>query len=383
MATYLEQQYKMGAYATIKDPQELARRLDMDLHKAHHDGHFHFMYAPLLARQLSDTAHARERRDDSLQLINMRKSNFFFTNAEILPGNIGYVKFNAFVGYLKEARPTFTGAFRFVANTDALIIDMRNNGGGSPAMVCQVASYFLPAGTHWNDIVDRVRTTEFWTDPKDADSLMLSMPVYILTARRTFSGAEDFTYGMQSLKRATIVGDTTGGGAHPTGPVVVGLGFVANVPHARSLNPYTHTDWEGTGVIPNIAVNADDALEAAEKAIANAQIQHAANDNERKIAQWLLDDVTARHSQQVMDSSTLAAYTGQYQGGLVFYVNGSALYCRNGERGDLVFKLYPISPDAFVLDENVHVEFVKEGGRVSGMHMRWSNGGTSYKAKEK
>jgi hypothetical protein len=210
---------------------------------------------------------------------------------------------------------------------------------------------------------------------------MLSMPVYILTARRTFSGAEDFTYGMQSLKRATIVGDTTGGGAHPTGPFVVGLGFVANIPIARALNPYTHTDWEGTGVVPNIAVNADDALEAAKKAIFTAQIQSAANDNERRIPQWQLDDLIARHLQQVMDPSTLAAHAGQYQGGLVFYVNGSVLYCRNAERGDLVFKLYPISADAFVLDENVHVEFVKEDGKA-GMYMRWSNGGTSYKAEE-
>src|SRR5258708_2990822 len=115
MAAYLEAQYKKGAYAGIKDPQELAYRLQQDLQKAHHDGHLHLRYAPGMAKALSDTTGIAERRrvGDSLALINMRQQNFFFTKVEILPGNIGYVKFNGFVGFRDEARPTFTGAFRF------------------------------------------------------------------------------------------------------------------------------------------------------------------------------------------------------------------------------------------------------------------------------
>jgi hypothetical protein len=222
-----------------------------------------------------------------------------------------------------------------------------------------------------------------WTDPKHADGLTLTMPVYILTSKRTFSGAEDFTYGMQSLKRATIVGDTTGGGAHPTNAVPVTLGFVASIPFARSLNPYTHTDWEGTGVIPDIPVASDQALEAAQQAAFKDQIQHATNDNDRRAMQWQLDDMMARKASKAIDPAAVTPFFGEYQGGLVFYESGGTFYCRNGELGNQVFKLYSISADMFVLDENVHVEFVRENGKVTGLNMHWSNGGITNKGKVK
>jgi retinol-binding protein 3 len=385
-AAYLEAQYKKGAYAGIKDPNDLADRLQQDLQKAHHDGHFRLMYAPGLVRDLGDTTHMAERHrvGDSMQLINMRRRNFGFTKAEILPANIGYVKFNGFVGYLNEARPTISGAFRFLANTQAIIIDLRDNGGGSPAMVSQIESYFFPVKTHMNDIIDRENGTQvFWTDPAKADSVLLQQPVYILTSHHTFSGAEDFSYGMQTVHRAVIVGDTTGGGAHPVGPVPVALGFVANIPFARALNPYTHTDWEGTGVIPDIPIPSADALEAAEKAIFTKWVQTATTGPGKAQGQWQLDDLLARGSQETRDQASLTPYIGTYQG-LVFYADQSGFYCRNAERGNQIFKLIPISNDKFILDENVHVEFTKDDkGNVTGIDMWWSEGGRSHKPKEK
>jgi len=383
MAAYLDKEYEKGAYASIRDPQELAARLLQDLQKAHHDGHLRLRYAPGMAKDLADTtgAAARHRIGDSIQLINARRRNFAFTKVEILPGNIGYVKFNGFVGFLKEARPTFTGAFRFVSHTDALIIDMRDNGGGSPPMVCQVASYFFPERHHWNDIIGPRGDHTFYTDPADADSLTLSMPVYILTSKRTFSGGEDFCYGMKSLHRAVIIGDTTGGGAHPVGPVPVVMGFVADIPFARSLNPYTHTDWEGTGVYPDIPVNAETALDRAKQAIFMDWAKHATTDEEKNKAQWQLDDLAARQSQQTPAAASLAAYAGSFEG-LNFYVDHGDLYCKNAERGGNVFKLIPISGDKFVLDENVHVEFKKDPkGAVREIAMRWSEGWVTNKRK--
>ncbi|MBS1662352.1 MAG: S41 family peptidase [Bacteroidetes bacterium] len=376
MAAYLDKEYKRGAYAGIKDPQELADRLWKDLEKAHHDGHLRIMYAPGMAKDLTDTVGIAQRRrvGDSIGLIFARQRNFAFNKVEILSGNIGYVKFNGFVGYLKEARPTFSGAFRFVANTRALIIDMRDNGGGSPAMVCQVASYFFGESHHWNDIIGPRGKSIFYVDPKDVDGQTLSMPVYILTSRRTFSGGEDFCYGMKSLHRATIVGDTTGGGAHPVGPVPVVMGFVANVPFSRSLNPYTQTDWEGTGVYPDIPVKEGMALERARQAIFADLAQHAATEEERRSAQWQLDDLTARQPQQAA-ATGLAAYTGTYQG-LTFYVDHGELYCKNEERGGNVFKMIFISGDKWVLDENVHVEFRKDE-----IEMLWIDGRVSKKKK--
>src|ERR1700729_2566134 len=174
-SAYLEAQYKAGAYAGIKDPNELNIRLWKDLQKTHFDGHLRLMYAPGFAQQLADTSNMAERQrvGDSLQLIDLHRQNFTFTKAEILPGNIGYVKFNAFVGFLDEAGPPSPSAFRFVANTTAVILDLRDNGGGSPFIVSQIESYFFQARTHMNDIISRKNDTSIlWTDPAKSESII-------------------------------------------------------------------------------------------------------------------------------------------------------------------------------------------------------------------
>jgi hypothetical protein len=111
------------------------------------------------------------------------------------------------------------------------------------------------------------------------------MPVYVLTSKQTFSGAEDFTYAMKYGKRATVVGDTTGGGAHPTGPCCLGQGFVLNIPDARSYHEVTGTNWEGTGVYPDVHVKSDQALEKAQMLIYKERLIKAA-ENEKKILKW-------------------------------------------------------------------------------------------------
>jgi hypothetical protein len=386
MIRYVEAEFKKGAYAAITDPQKLAIRLQQDLQKAHRDGHFHIMYNPRFARDLADTVGraARQKQGDSMQLTRSREDNFTFRELRILNGNIGYIKFHGFSGLVTEARPTITAAFRFLANTNALIIDLRENGGGSPHMVSQIESYFFPEKTHLNDIEHRPlgKTEEFWADPAKAEGTILKMPVYILTSRRTFSAAEDFTYGMQSIKRAIIVGDTTGGGAHPAGPFPIGQGFIASIPFARSLNPYTHTNWEGTGVRPDIPVAASKALEAAQMAILTERMNKVTSDEEKRRAQWQINELLAKQKEEIKDAAFLSSFTGTYQGGLAFYVDKSTLYCRNAERGNEVFKLIFVSGNRFILDENVQVEFVKDNqDKFSSIKMWWRDGRVSNKSR--
>ena len=386
MIAYLEKEFKKGSYSGIKDPAQLAGKLDADLQTSHRDGHLRIMYDPRLTQQLLDTTDMEKKRrlNDSMSLADMRHNNFYFSKAEILDGNIGYISFNQFVGFVNEAKPTVEAALRFVANTNALIIDLRNNGGGSPQMVNLVESYFFPGKTHMNDIVDRSGKTDvFWTDPSLTEGLTLNMPVYILTSGLTFSGAEDFTYGMQSVKRAIVVGDTTGGGAHPTGIYNLDMGFIGYIPHLRSLNPYTHTDWEGIGIIPDIALSADDAVIAAQRDYFTKQIASAKTDREKKQLQWALNSLLAKMDKQNIDSAQLSICTGTFAGGLRFYIKDNSLYCMNGERGNTVTKLQHISNNMFVLDENVQVEFVTDkSAQVSGIAMHWSDGGESFKGKE-
>jgi hypothetical protein len=386
MAQYLQAQYKKGVYANYKDPNQLAARLAGDLQAAHHDDHLRVMSLPPHPepRRTDTTGAAQwEKEENARRLAEAQAANFSFVRAEVLTGNIGYIRFDGFTGNVDEATPTVASALRFVANTRALIIDLRSNGGGSPWMVTRIESFFFPERTHMNDIVSRDEATiEMWTDPAKAEGLIFSKPVYILACRGTHSAAEDFTYGMQSVHRAVVVGETTIGGAHPTRDFDIAFGIFAAIPGSRSLNPYTHTDWEGTGVRPDLPAPLDKALEAAESAIFTHELQQAGTDEEKGQVQWQLNKFKAAHTTATADSSALAAYTGVYEGGLDFYIRGRDLYCRNPERGGGEFKLQYFAPDQFVLDENVQLEFTHNpAGKVEGFRMHWSNGRISYKAR--
>jgi hypothetical protein len=150
-------------------------------------------------------------------------------------------------------------------NTDAVIIDLRRNGGGDPHTVQLLCSYFFDKPTHLNSLYwrDGDRTEEFWTLADLPGQRMADVPLFVLTSNYTFSGAEEFTYNMQTRKRATIVGETTGGGANPGGMVPVGERFGIFIPTGRAINPVTKTNWEGTGITPDVAVGAADALDTA------------------------------------------------------------------------------------------------------------------------
>jgi retinol-binding protein 3 len=140
-----------------------------------------------------------------------------------------------------------------------------------PAMVAYVSSYLFTTRTHLNDLWTRRtnRTEEFWTHDVPGKKLRDGTPVYLLTSARTFSGAEEFAYDLKSLKRATIVGETTGGGAHPVFTQRITDHFLIGVPYARAINPITKTNWEGTGVEPDVRVPAAEALSVASKMIAS------------------------------------------------------------------------------------------------------------------
>jgi len=364
MGNYLKQQLKKGSYDGIKDYRQLAARIEADIQSVHHDGHLHVNYDPEFANVPAQKQAPHPQGIDSAAVRREKADNFGFKKADILNGNIGYIQFGSFSGMIEEARPIITSAFRFVSNSQALIIDLRNNGGGSPWMVKQISSYFYPERTRLNDIYDRRadKTMEFWTDPEAADNVKLSMPVYVLTSKHTFSAAEDFTYAMQANKRAIIVGDTTGGGAHPTGPVYVGQDFVIDIPFARSINYITKTDWEGTGVRPDVPTDADDALIEAQKMIFTARLDNAESDNEKRVTQWYLNALCARREyDKTFSSDMLHSYEGEY-GRFKVYQKNNELYL-----DDFIgrtFRLQPINERLFLGDDWFQVEFYSEDSKA-------------------
>jgi Peptidase family S41/N-terminal domain of Peptidase_S41 in eukaryotic IRBP len=196
-----------------------------------------------------------------------RLDNFGIHRVERLDGNVGYLDVRR-VPVPAFAGPAITAAMELVAGTYALIIDLRRNGGGAPDGVVFWCSFlFDEEPTHLNDIfhAGTGETRQFWALPYVPGPRYLDRPVYVLTSSRTFSGGEDFCYTLQALGRAEVIGETTGGGAHPMRGFPISPAVHIAVPFARSINPVTGTNWEGTGVVPDIAVPADEAREALDQ----------------------------------------------------------------------------------------------------------------------
>lgn len=376
MGRQLQKHFKQGRYRMLTNPDQLAAQLGQDLQAAHSDGHLFIRYDPDFARALQEINPNRRRTDDSLALQDAVDQNFGLNRVEILDGNIGYLPVYSFTPFVERARPAFVSALRFLSHTRALILDMRYNGGGNPEMVGQLGSYFFSVRTPFTTIENRIRDSTFvyWADPAKADSLRLSMPVYILTSHSTFSAAEDFSYSMQQAKRALVVGDTTGGGAHPAGPFQLGQGFLINLPFAQSINPYSKTNWEGIGVRPDIPVKADQALEKAQELILAKAMAQASTEGQKRKLQWAVHELNSRQQQFVVAANVIGQYTGDYDG-LLVYIQDGKLFCKNTGRGDQITPLDPIIADWFTLNEQVHFQFIRGADRsITGLKMHWRDG---------
>lgn len=249
-------------YDAITSARTLANTLTQHLQEVSRDKHlrvnYHFEKQPEFAS--NEEPEAERARRQAFQ----RQVNFGFERVERLRGNIGYIDLRGFMD-ANAGSETVAAAMNFLANTDALIFDLRQNGGGQPEMVALISSYLFDQPTHLNDIYSRPEnnTREFWTQAEVPGKKYLGKEVYVLTSRYTFSAGEEFTYNLKNLKRATIIGEVTGGGAHPTRPHRLNEYFTIGVPFARAINPLTKTNWEGTGVQPDIDVPREQAQHVA------------------------------------------------------------------------------------------------------------------------
>lgn len=193
------------------------------------------------------------------------RENYGFRKVEVLPGNVGYIKFDIF-NPSEEAKRVAASALAFVANCDALVFDLRENGGGSPEMIKFITSYLLDKPTLLNRFLDRtgaVVEESYTSADVPGKRFAADLPVYVLTSHYTFSGAEEFSYNLKNLQRGTIVGETTGGGAHPVSPAMLADTLMVTIPFRRAQNPISKTNWEGVGVKPDIECASSDALDVA------------------------------------------------------------------------------------------------------------------------
>lgn len=292
MARAVRARAKRGAYDRIVSSQAFADTLTQDLRAVSHDRHLEVAYQSRSVRdEVPDAQPSAEERREREALA--RRVNYGLERVERLSGNVGYLEIRSFNFDAAAVDSVLSAAMNFLAHTDALIIDVRRNGGGEPSMVAAVCSYLLPPNRLINKFYWRPqnRWDEFRTGSVSGRHYGTTRPVYVLTSDQTFSGAEEFAYDVQTQHRGEVVGDTTGGGAHPGGMRRVTEHFGVWVPSGRAVNPVTGSNWEGTGVRPDVPVGAGEALRAAHLR-ALERLLGAERDKERQtVLRQVIDEV--------------------------------------------------------------------------------------------
>ena len=362
IAAGLEQAAATGAFDALTDGRDLAAALSARLRPE--DGHFNVAFnpdapagAPMRRMRPPQGGPAPRPTGGGLDA----RSHYGFRKVEILPGNVGYIDLRQFFNIDFQnpddpARRAADAALTFVADADAIIFDLRDNGGGAPSMVGYLTSAFTPADAPIYNIFHSREGTESEAPEVFHPSPRLEVPVYILISGRTGSAGEAFPYTLQGAGRATIVGEASGGAANPGGMVPVGGGFAIFISQGSPRNPNTGTNWEGTGVQPDVAVPWDQALERAHQLALEGII---AKDGQRTDAVWALEA-----ARSTADAGDLAAYTGTYGEQRVSEANGRLQILR-GRRPPVV--LAPLGEDLFTVvgDPGRRVRFNRdEAGRV-------------------
>jgi retinol-binding protein 3 len=270
-----------------KAPRDFADAIGRTLRNASHDKHFAVFSEPAAMVSSQAAAVSPDQRE---------RLNFGFGKLERLRGNVGYLELVNFSNLSQQSAETASALLSTLANFDAIILDLRRNGGGNTPMVAFIATYFFDTTrVHLTDIYwrDTNETNQFWTTTFVTGRRATRQPLYILTSASTFSAAEDFCYSLQNLKRALIVGERTGGGAHSSrGPQRLTPSFTAVIPAGRSVSPITKTNWEGTGVTPDITTSADAALGVAHLHALRSLLEQEADRQWKQTLQQLADDLS-------------------------------------------------------------------------------------------
>jgi len=363
----VEQKLKSGAYDAINAPGAFAEAVSEELRAISKDKHLHFRYDPeavMHQERESSKSEEERRKERDEQLQEAQRDNFGFRKVERLAGNVGYLDFRYFASP-DQAGATAIAALQMLAGCDAILIDLRQNGGGEPAMIQLMTSYFFSEPTHLNDIYSRRddKTENFWTLPYVPGRKMEDVDLYVLTSSTTFSGAEEFSYNLKNLKRATLVGETTGGGAHPVDGKVVQAKYVLMVPFARAINPISKTNWEGTGVAPDVAVPADQAFDKAYEMALEKLRDKAPTPEGKGAVDFILQGEKAKRQPVTLGAAALRKFAGTYGERKVTFENGALYYQRSGPK----LKLTPMTADTFFLEgiDYFRVQFVSEGSKVT------------------
>jgi hypothetical protein len=333
LADWLDMHYSQGAFEGITDPSTFAHAVTELL--IPHDQHLLLRYDP-------NPLEPMQRHQARANL-----SNWGFNGVKRLEGNIGYIDLRE-LPPLEIAGAIAEGAMSFVSYMNAIILDCRFVTGGAPDMIQFIASYFFDdeprplSGVFWRTSNTTIKLT---TLPQLPGTRMPDVPLYVLASGATFSGGEALVYDLQALDRATIVGETTRGGAHLSSHHQIKGGFEFRLPHARAVNPITGTNWERVGVQPNIEVRHNEALLTA-----HLLALDLLEDSQPEFIRWERENLRVRLEPYVPDLPE--RYVGQYGDRKIAFKDGQLVHRLYTER-----PLISLDSKTFLLDDLTRIHF--------------------------
>jgi hypothetical protein len=387
MGKLIRQNLKESRYESLTDPNEFADKLTEDLQSVSHDRHLWVRYGP---RMIAMMKNAKESPNDNelqkLELQENREANYGFKELKLLEGNMVYLKLDNFMSTTTypEAGQAAIAAMQFAANARVLIIDLRDNGGGSPDMIQLLSSYFFKGDIqHLNTFYWRPKdeTVQFWTLPHVPGQKIEKTDIYVLTSSNTFSAAEEFTYNLKNMKRAVIVGETTGGGAHPTDARIINDHFGMSVPMGKAINPITKTNWEGTGIKPHYEVPRDKALDKAIIVALDSLLKKETDEERIKKYTWIKERKNTLLEPFALDEKILKKYVGKFGPRMIIFENAALYYQREGRPK---MKMIPMNADTFIFEEIPYFKLrvVEDHGKVVSVMGIYDDGHTDENKKE-
>jgi hypothetical protein len=365
-----------GEYDNYNTLSAFIDRLNTDLYGISQDRHLRIfpLSKEFCAKFDSDEAAA----DDIIQSFSTSEfDNYGFYCVEILDGNIGYLDLRTFAEP-KRAYDHAMAAMMLLKGSDAVIIDLRKNGGGDGGMVWLIASFFFDERTRLNDAYYRKGefTEQHWTVPVPFGDAFVEKALYILIGNVTFSAAEDFAYAMQAHKRATLIGEKTRGGGHPIELLVFRKYFITiDIPNAYSINSVTGTNWEKVGVLPDIEIPFEETFDYGYRLALQNIYNKTDDEDKRNEIQWVIQGLDYKQNPVDVSETTLQKYAGDYEGYKIVLDKGKLYHERTDKSR---FRLIPLTENlfTFVVRDKSRIRFITdESGKVTEAHHLNSSGG--------
>jgi hypothetical protein len=383
--TGLRAYHEEGRYDTYTDKSEFANNVSMDLEDLSNDTHFRLAYNPDVAREISkhDDEAVKHESLTAYEARIERWQNYGFRKLEILEGGIGYLDLRMFFASY-YAGDIATAAMNFLAECNAVIIDLRYNGGGWDDMVNFLLSYFAEAHDEiMFNVTQFTMDTSYYAGKTFAyvpGKRLMNIPVYVLVSRSTASAAEAFSSRIRYINdQAVLVGETTAGAENPISSVVIGRDFVLNIASWRPVYRQYKTEWERVGVKPDIESASEEALTVAHMDVLK-KLTTGATDETRERYQWALDGVKAVYEPVALSESILLAYAGNYGTRDVHYEDGTLYYQYKGRTKR---KMLPVREDYFVVEhyDFFRVRFTRDNGRITSLEEIYTDGSVARNSR--